>query len=69
MSLNTFNTDELESMCNTLDERLEFLENSIQGDSNMEILTKMINMSRVYTATKVYLELKKDFEEGIYTLS
>jgi hypothetical protein len=68
MSLNTFNTEELESMCNSLDERLEFLENSIQGDSNMEILTKMINMSRVYISCKVYLELKKDYEEGIYTL-
>ncbi len=62
MSLSNFNTSELESMCNTLDERLEFLENSIQGDSNMEILTKMINMSRVYISVKVYLELKKDYE-------
>lgn len=62
MSLSNFNTTELESMTNTLDERLEFLENSIQGNSHMEILTKMINMSRVYVSCKVYLELKKDYQ-------
>ena len=59
MSLNKFNTSELESRCNSLDEKLEYLENFIQGNSHMEILTKMINMSRVYVTCKVYLELKK----------
>lgn len=59
--LSNIPTKELESMVNTLDEELEEMEQRVEGDETMEVLTRMINMSRVYTATKVYLELRKDY--------
>ena len=61
MMLSNIPTKELESMVNTLDEELEEMEQRVEGDETMEVLTRMINMSRVYTATKVYLELRKDY--------
>ena len=60
--LNDIPMKELESMVNTLDEELEEMEQRVEGDERMEIITRMINMSRVYTATKVYLELRRDFQ-------
>ena len=60
--LNNIPMKELESMVNTLDEELEEMEQRVEGDERMEIITRMINMSRVYTATKVYLELRRDFQ-------
>jgi len=60
--LNNIPMNELESMVNTLDEELEEMEQRVEGDDRMEIITRMINMSRVYTATKVYLELRRDFQ-------
>ena len=60
--LNDIPMKELESMVNTLDEELEEIEQRVEGDDRMEIITRMINMSRVYTATKVYLELRRDFQ-------
>ena len=60
--LNDIPMKELESMVNTLDEELEEIEQRVEGDDRMEIITKMINMSRVYTATKVYLELRRDYQ-------
>ena len=60
--LSSISTKELESMVNTLDEELEEMEQRVEGDETMEVLTRMINMSRVYTATKVYLELRKDYQ-------
>jgi len=60
--LNNIPMKEIESMVNTLDEELEEMEQRVEGDERMEIITRMINMSRVYTATKVYLELRRDFQ-------
>ena len=60
--LNNIPMKELESMVNTLDEELEEMEQRVEGDERMEIITRMINMSRVYTATKVYLELRRDYQ-------
>ena len=60
--LNNIPMKEIESMVNTLDEELEEMEQRVEGDDRMEIITRMINMSRVYTATKVYLELRRDFQ-------
>ena len=59
--LNNIPMKELERMVNTLDEELEEMEQRVEGDETMEVLTRMINMSRVYTATNVYLELRKDY--------
>ena len=52
--------DELKDMVESLNDELEYLEQSVEGNVDMELLTKMINMSRVYVVSKVYLELTND---------
>lgn len=52
--------DELKDMVENLNDELEYLEQSVEGNVDMELLTKMINMSRVYVVSKVYLELTND---------
>jgi hypothetical protein len=51
---------ELKDMVETLNDELEYLEQSVEGNVDMELLTRMINMSRVYIFVKIYLELRND---------
>jgi len=51
---------ELKDMVETLNDELEYLQQSVEGNVDMELLTRMINMSRVYIVGKIYLELRND---------